>query len=142
MLAQKAGTVLECKKQGGIITVSCADARHQEMPDWSIMFDDDGHIVDADETRRQFLEQRRIELQQRRQEANAEKLKERLDYALKAISDNGGVISRKQLMEILIKKFGLERSTVSKFITSQVEAKNLFEADKNITATEETALAF
>lgn len=142
MLAQKAGTVLECKKQGGIITVSCSDARHQEMPDWSIMFDDDGHIVDADETRRQFLEQRRIELQQRRQEANAEKQKERLDYALKAISDNGGVISRKQLMEILIKKFGLERSTVSKFITSQVEAKNLFEADKNITATEETALAF
>ena len=45
-------------------------------------------------------------------------------------------------MEILIKKFGLERSTVSKFITSQVEAKNLFEADKNITATEATALAF
>jgi len=53
MLAQKAGTVLECKKLSGIITVSCSDARHLEMPDWSISFDDDGHLLDADEQRRQ-----------------------------------------------------------------------------------------
>ena len=142
MLAQKAGTVLECKKMSGVITVACTDARHQEMPDWSIMFTEDGRIVDADEQRRQALEQRRAELQQRRQEAAAEKQKERLDYALLCIRDHGGSISRKQLTEILVKKFELERTTVSRYITSQVEAKTLYEVNKQIHASEETALAF
>ena len=112
------------------------------MPDWSIMFNAEGQIIDADEQRRQALEQRRLDLQQRRQEAQAEKQKERLDYALLAIRDNGGSISRKQLTEILVKKFELERNTVSKFITSQIAEKMLYEADKNITATPETALPF
>ena len=144
MLAQKAGTVLECKKERGssVITVACSDARHAEMPDWSIMFNEDGHIVDADEQHRQFLEQRKAELQQKRQEANAEKQKERLDYALLCIRDHGGSISRKQLIEILVKKFELERNTISKFITSQVAEGTLYEADKNITASPEMALAF
>ena len=144
MLAQKAGTVLECRKEraSSVITVTCSDARHQEMPDWSIMFDQEGRIVDADELHRQQLEQRRIDIQQRRQEAQAQKQRERLDYALLAIRDNGGSISRKQLTEILMSKFELERNTVSKFITSQVTEKTLFEADKNITASPDVALAF
>ena len=142
MLAQKAGTVLECKKLDTVITVSCSDARHQEMPAWSIMFDAEGHITDADEQRRLALEQRKAALQQRRLEANAEKQKERLDYALRCIRDNGGSISRKQLTEILVKKFELERTTVSRFITNQVESKALFEVNKMIHASDETALAF
>ncbi len=142
MLAQKAGTVLECKKLDTVITVTCSDARHQEMPDWSIMFTAEGHIVDADAERQQQLEKRRQDLAQRRQEASQQKMKERLDYALMCIRDHGGSISRKQLTEILIRKFALERSTVSKFIAAQVEAKTLYEADKNITASPETALAF
>ena len=80
--------------------------------------------------------------EERRQEAAAEKQKERLQYALMCIRDNGGSISRKQLTEILIKKFELERSTVSKFITSQVEAKALYEVDKRIYASDDLALAF
>ena len=94
MLAQKAGTVLECRKQNGVITIMCSDARHQEMPEWSIMFDENGNIIDADEKRRELLEQRKAELQQKRQQANVEKQKERLDYALMAIRDNGGCMSR------------------------------------------------
>jgi len=120
MLAQKAGTVLECKKQSGVITVACSDARHQEMPDWSIMFDDQGNILDADERRKQVIEQRRSELQQMRQQAVAERQKERLDYALMAIRDHGGCIPRKQLTEIIIKKFGIGRTTVTTFISSQI----------------------
>ena len=141
MLAQKAGTVLECKKLDSVITVVCTDARHEEMPDWSIAFSD-GRIVDADEQRRQLLERRKADLQQRRMEASAEKLKERLDYALLCIRDNGGSISRKQLTAILIKKFGLERTTVSRFITNQVAAQVLYEDNKNIHASDEAALAF
>ena len=127
MLAQKAGTVLECKKQGGVITVVCSDARHQEMPDWSIMFDDNGHILDADERRRQVIEQHRAELQQKRQEAANEKQKERLDYTLQVIRDYGGSISRKQLTEILVKKFENRRQTISGFISQWIKDKSLFE---------------
>ena len=140
MLAQKAGTVLECRKQSGIITVMCSDARHQEMPDWSIMFDDDGHIQDADEQRKQVLEQRRAELQQKRQEAKAEKDKNRLEVCLNIVRNYGGTISRKQLMEEMVKELKLDRSTISKFITSQVEANILFEVDKNISSSPELTL--
>ena len=140
MLAQKAGTVLECKKQSGIITVMCSDARHQEMSDWSIMFDDDGHILDADEQRKQLLEQRRAELQQKRQDAKAEKDKNRLEVCLSIVRNYGGTISRKQLMEEMMKELKLDRSTISKFITSQVEANLLFEVDKNISSSPELTL--
>ncbi len=144
MLAQKSATVLECVKERGscVITVRCSEARHEEMPEWSITFDQDGHIVDADQQRRQLIEQRKAEQQQRRLDAAAEKQKERLDYALMCIRDNGGSISRKQLMAILMKKFELERSTVWKFISSQVETGALLEADKNISASPDVAMPF
>ena len=144
MLAQKAGTVLECKKDRGssVITVTCSDARHAEMPDWSIMFNEDGCIVEADERRRQALEQHRADLQQKRQEATEQKQKERLDYALMCIRDHGGSISRKQLTEILVKKFEVERTTVSRFLTTQIEAKALYEVNKMIQASDDLALAF
>ena len=142
MLAQKAGTVLECRKQSGIITVMCSDARHQEMPDWSIMFDDDGHILDADEQRKQVLEQRRAELQQKRQEAVAEKQKERLDYALMVIRDNGGCISRKQLTEILAKKFELKRNTISEYISQWIKDGLVYEVNGFIHDSDKTVLTF
>ena len=144
MLAQKAGTVLECKKDrgSGVITVTCSDARHAEMPDWSIMFAEEGSIADADERHRQALEQRRIDLQQRRQEAQAEKQKERLDYALLAIRDHGGSISRKQLTAILMSKFGLKRPTVSLLLTEWRNNGNILEVNNEFHASNDSALAF
>ena len=56
--------------------------------------------------------------------------------------DNGGSMSRKQLTEILVKKFEVERNTVYKFLSRQIAEKTLYEADKNITVSPETALAF
>ena len=143
MLAQKAGTVLECKKDkgSGVITVMCSDARHAEMPEWSIMFNEEGHIVDADERRRQALEQRRQDLQQKRQEAAAEKQKERLDYALLCIRDNGGIISRKQLTEILVKKFELKRASIANFISRNI-GESFIEENGMIRATDDAAMAF
>jgi hypothetical protein len=90
------------------------------MPEWNIMFDDEGHIVDADEQRQQFIEQRKADQQQKRREETERKQKERLDYALKCIDDYSGSISRKQLTEILIKKFELSRATVSAFISRNI----------------------
>lgn len=120
MLAQKAGTVLECRKQGGIISVRCTESRHQEMPEWSIAFDDEGRIVDADEQQQLYREQRKADQQKKRKEETERKQKERLDYALKCIDDYSGSISRKQLTEILIKKFELSRATVSAFISRNI----------------------
>ena len=105
------------------------------MPDWSIMFNAEGQIIDADEQRRQALEQRC-------QEAQAEKQKERLDYALLAIRDNGGSISRKQLTEILVKKFELRRQTVSSLISQWLKDDSVIEVNGMIHASDETALAF
>ncbi len=142
MLAQKAGTVLECKKQDGIIVISCSDARHAEMPDWSIMFDEDGHIIDADERMQQVREQHKAELAQRRQEANEQKVKERTELALTIIRDNGGYISRKELIAKMEKRTELDRTTISKFLTEQIKKRVLFENKKMITASEEYAIPF
>lgn len=42
----------------------------------------------------------------------------------------------------LVKKFEVERNTVYKFLNRQIAEKTLYEADKNITVSPETALAF
>lgn len=142
MLAQKAGTVLECRKQDCVITVTCTDARHQEMPQWSIMFDDDGTIVDADEQRRLALEQHRISIQERRKEAQAERQQERLNYALMVIRDHGGCIKRSELTIILTKKFELKRTTVATFVGDWIKNGLVLDVNGMIHASDETALAF
>jgi hypothetical protein len=142
MLAQKAGTVLECRKQDCVITVTCTDARHQEMPQWSIMFGDGGTIVDADEQRRLALEQHRISIQERRKEAQAERQQERLDYALMVIRNHGGCIKRSEQTDILIKKFELKRSSVANFITDWLRDGSIVSVNGIIHASDETALNF
>lgn len=142
MLAQKAGTVLECRKKDCVITVTCADARHQEMPQWSIMFGDGGTIVDADEQRRLALEQHRISIQERRKEAQAERQQERLNYALMVIRDHGGCIKRSQLTIILTKKFELKRTTVATFVGDWIKNGLVLDVNGMIHASDETALAF
>lgn len=142
MLAQKAGTVLECRKQDCVITVTCTDARHQEMPQWSIMFGDGGTIVDADEQRRLALEQHRISIQERRKEAQAERQQERLNSALKVIRDHGGCIKRSELTIILTKKFELKRSSVANFITDWLRDGSIVSVNGIIHASDETALNF
>jgi len=119
MLAQKAATVLECKKEKGsaVITVSCSEARHHEMPEWSIAFTDDGRIVDADQQRQLLLEQRKAEQQQRRREAAEQEKQQRLDHCLRVVSEHGGAISRKELTEQLGRVLNRERSTVSTYIS-------------------------
>lgn len=144
MLAQKASTVLECKKERGssVITVGCSEARHQEMPDWSITFDAEGHIVDADQQRRQLLEQRREEQLMRRQEAIDKEKKERLDRCLAIIHNKGGAVSRRQLTEILIKVFGRKRPTVSTYISEWLKEGCLVENEGKIYDSNELAIPF
>lgn len=142
MLAQKAGTVLECRKQDSIISVRCTESRHQEPPEWSIMFDAEGCIVDADEVRLRQIEQRREDQQQRRREETERKQRERLDYALKCINDYGGSISRKQLIMILAKKFELQRPTVSNHISMWISNKCIYDVEGMIQTTPDNVIPF
>ena len=63
-------------------------------------------------------------------------------FALGAIRDNGGSINRKQLTEILVKKFELRRQTVSSLISQWLKDDSVIEVNGMIHASDETALAF
>lgn len=145
MLAQKAATVLECKKERGssVITVSCSESRHEEPTEWSIMFAEGGRIVDATEQRKLQLEQRKAEQLQKRQEAIEKEKQERLQKCLTILRDKGGAVSRKQLTEILVKVLDRKRPTVASYISEWLKDKAIFE-DSNglIQASAEFALPF
>lgn len=144
MLGQKAGTVLECSKEkaSSVITVKCTEARHEEPDEWSIMFDSDGNIMDADEQRRLLLEQRKAELQLKRQEALDKEKQERLDKCMIILRDKGGVVSRKQLTEILVKVLDRKRPTVSTYISEWLKDGSIVEVNGMIQISNEQSLPF
>ena len=132
ILAQKAGTVLQChKSKQGIITVSCPDSRHGAMPEWSICYDAEGHMHDADDLHRQEVERDKMSKKERQQQEKEQREKERVDMTLTAVRDSGGCISRKELTEKLIDLFGVKRPTVSTFITGQL-GKTLVQTEDGI----------
>ena len=144
MLAQKSATVLECVKERGssVITVRCSEARHEEMPEWSITFDSEGHIISADEQRRLLMEQRKAEQAMKRQEALDKEKQERLDKCLRILTDKGGVVSRKQLTEILVNVLDRKRPTVSTYITEWLKNGSIVEVNGMIQVSNDLALPF
>lgn len=142
VLAQKAGTVLQCQKSlSGVITVSCPDSRHGQMPEWSIVYDHDGRLYDADEQRQREVELSRMSRKERQQAESARLEKERTEMALSIVRDNGGVISRSELTARLSEQIGRSRSTVATFIT-KLMGKVLVETDRGIEAHPDYALGF
>ena len=117
MLAQKASTVLRCKKNNGIITVSCSDSRHRAMPDWKIMYDENGNIISADGNLLTPAQQEK---------------QKRIDVIKKTIQDNGGDISRKELTEKIQESFKLSRSAVSNLISDLIKNGTLCDANSKI----------
>ena len=144
MLAQKSATVLECVKEKGssVITVRCSEARHEEMPEWSISFDAEGHIIDADDQRRQLLEERKANLLQRRLENIDKEKKERLERCLTFLQEKGGAITRKQLTEILINAFERKRPTVSTYISEWLKDGSIVEVNGMIQVSNDLSLPF
>ena len=144
MLAQKSSTVLECTKEKGssVITVKCSEARHEEMPEWSISFDSEGHIIDADEQRRQLQEQRKAEQLQKRQDAVEKEKQERLQTCVRILTEKGGVVGRKQLTEILVNVFDRKRPTVSSYISEWLKDGSLVEVNGMIQVSNDLALPF
>ena len=144
VLAQKSGTVLQCQKnkKSGIISVTCPDSRHGAMPQWSIGFDADGHLYDADQ-------QHRLELQEKRERKQAAKkaereliLQQRLSIALSILAANGGCMLRTDLTKQLVAQTQLDRSTISRFITAMVKGGKLYESNKSVMSTPQIACPF
>lgn len=136
-LTQKVAVVIGCKKYGDTITVSCTDSRHQSTPEWSIRFDEQGNIVDAEDYSPIKINSRPSNQPSKKQQADAKKKQERIDFCLKAIQDKGGSITRKDLTELLQKEKSMSRPNVSNFLTTLVnEDKILFESNKTITASQ------
>ena len=143
VLSQAAGTVLECRKsRTGIITVSCTDPRHGVTPPWSFRFDQNGNILDADALRQEEKRQKAEAKEQQKQAEKERVLQERLAVAVQFVREHGGSIKRSELTELLEKPFKVKRPAVSKFLTQMVKDHKLYENEKVITETEETAIPF
>ncbi len=126
MLAQKSGTVLQCKKDGeGVITVTCSDSRHQSIPDFKIRYDQYGHIVSADDY-------------DGRMAAETER---RLEIVREFIAEKGGSSTRKELTDKLIAELGLSRTTVANMITRML-GNSLCEVNGMIQMSPEPDLPF
>lgn len=142
VLSQKAGTVLQCQKQGRLINVTCPDSRHGQMPQWSIAFTDVGHIMGADDMRDKKRKETQAELQKKRKEKHEQICKERLELTMSVIEENGGSIKKTELLKTLKNKLNLERSTISKYIQGLLTDGTLFENEKIITSEQTPELPF
>jgi hypothetical protein len=142
VLSQKAGSVLQCKKmKGGIINVSCPDARHGTMPAWNISFDKDGHLIDADALHREEQKAAREQKAAKKKAAKELELQTRLDLFTRAIEFNGGSMLRGELTMKMAEKMGRDRTTVGRYLKELIEAGKLFENNKVITTSSQTMLA-
>ena len=142
VLSQKAGSVLQCKKlKGGIINVSCPDARHGTMPAWNISFDKDGHLIDADAMHREEQKAAREQKAAKKKAAKELELQTRLDLFTRAIEFNGGSMLRGELTMKMAEKMGRDRTTVGRYLKELIEADKLFENNKVITTSSQTMLA-
>ena len=142
VLSQKAGTVLQCQKQGRLINVTCPDSRHGQMPQWSIAFTDVGHIMGADDMREEKKRQRLNQANMKRQEKTIQADKERLSMTLNIIENNNGYIKRNELMKLLTTQLHQKRSTLYRFLQKQIKDKTLFENDDFIAASQDLLIPF
>ena len=121
MLAQKSGTVLEVRKNNGIITVSNPDSRHQEVPEWSFRFDNNGNIVDAS----QELLDMQAEIRRKRADEQLEKeekmKRERFEAMAKIVNQAKGSIKRSDLKQALISALKKSNSTVKNYMRAWID---------------------
>ena len=124
MLSQAASTVIQCvKSDSGTITAKNSEARHAPMPEWSVMYDQNGCIVDADEQVRKENYQKQMEKKERQQAEKEERNRERKDAAVQIVRNNGGSMLRKDLKQELKAKLKLGDSSVQEIIRVCLESE-------------------
>lgn len=121
MTGQKAATVLECERTGDVITVKSTDVRHQAVPTWSIMYDEEGNIQDADTLMTMMIAQDKVRREQQRQEEANRKRLECLEACKRLIMEAGGSLIRKTLTEQMEQTMGIGHSKAYSFIKDELE---------------------
>ena len=136
-LTQKAAVVVECTKNGDVITVKCSDTRHQSTPSWSIKFDEQGNIVDANDSLFPLkVNSRPSDKPNKKQLDNMLEKQKRQDFCLCTIKEHGGRLPRKELVALLEQEFGLNRSRATGLISEFIKNDGiLYETNKMISAT-------
>ncbi len=141
LLVQKSALVIETRKAGELIKVSCSEARHKSMPDWYLTYDENGMLQDGSELFAELTANRTQSLRDANK-AKSEKLaKERLELAYAIIRSENGRISRADLTARMAAKLERDRSTISTFISTQI-GKTLFLVNDMIQETPEANLPF
>ena len=139
MLTQKAGTVLEVKKNGQIFTVSNTESRNKEVPEWSFRFDDNGDIVDATFMVEQATKEQK-EKREAEKKAKSEAEKQKLIQTMKdIIRKHGGKIERTIFRNELIEITGKVLSTVNGYISKYINANIIKEVNGYIFIVDESA---
>lgn len=123
-LTKKVAVVLGCTKSGDVITVKCAEHRHQSVPNWSVRFDDQGNIVDADDYISPISRNASPSSRPNKKQQTEKKKKEIL---LRTLQEAGGSIARKDLNEKLEAKLNLARTTVANLISDKIKDGTLVE---------------
>ena len=124
---QRSAIVMETLNQGDVIKVTCSEARHKAMPDFYLTYDEQGMLVDGQRSYNEYLAQKK--------QQDAEKVtKERVETARSIIEAAESPINRAELSQKMADALGLDRSTMSAFITKQL-GKTLFIVDGKIYTT-------
>ena len=132
MLSQAASTVIQCvKSKTGIITAKNSEARHAPMPEWSVRYDDDGCIIDADEQAQIEKLKKSMDKKKLQEAEKTKRERKRIEVAVQIVSNNGGRISREELKKKLMAKLNLGNSTIQDVIRMALKSE-LREIDGNI----------
>lgn len=140
ILAQKAGSVLQCQKnKTGIINVTSPDSRHGVMPSWSICFGDDGHIIDADQRKQEEERQNSLNRIEREKKMREKRNQERTEMTLRILREFGGAIKRKELKQQLMQRLKISDST-AQFIIKQNIPQSISEVNGMIYVSDDADL--
>gem|GEM_PF-1011365 len=124
MLSQAASTVIQCvKSDNGTITAKNSEARHAPMPEWSVRYDKEGSIVDADEQARKEKLLKQMGMKEQQQAKKVERERKRVDAAVQIVRENGGSITRDELKQKLMEKLNLGDSSVQIIIRMALESE-------------------
>ena len=126
LLTQKAAIMMEAKKEGEIIKVTCSESRHKSMPDWFLMYDGDDILCDA------------TELYKVHKKAKPEKSEKSKICYLNLIRDilkeTGEPFNRTELSMRMAEKAGKSKQRMASVITSLV-GKGIFLVGKMVQTT-------
>lgn len=123
LLTQKAAIMMEAKKEGEIIKVTCSESRHKSMPDWYLMYDEEDMLCDA-------TEPYKAHKKAKSEKSNAQYLKVIQDI----LKETGEPFNRTDLSKKMAEKTGKSPQWMASVITS-LAGKGIYMVDNMVQTT-------